>query len=318
MTGSQDRAERAGAPPRIRGVLAPVLTAFGADLAPDAPRWIRLCRWLLDHGCAGLAVFGTTSEANSLSADERERLLADLVAAGLPPSRLLPGTGCCALTDTVRLSRAAVRAGCAGVLALPPFYYKGVTDDGLFRNFAEVIERVGDDRLRVYLYHIPPVAQVGIPPAVVERLLAAYPGTVAGMKDSSGDPGHTASAIERFGGGGFDVFTGSERFLLATLRAGGAGCITAGANANAPAIARLERSWRSPGADAEQERLNAVRGAIERHPVVAALKHLVAHFAGDPAWRTVRPPLVALDEARGAALVSEVRALGLEMPGLAG
>src|SRR5512133_1322249 len=253
--------------PRLAGVLAPVLTPFDADLAPDAPRWIRLCRWLLDQGLAGLAIFGTTSEANSLSVDERERLLEALLAAGVDPGRLVPGTGCCALPDTVRLTRAAVRAGCAGVLVLPPFYYKGVPEDGLFRSFAEVIERVGDDRLRVYLYHIPPVAQVGISAPLVERLLAAYPRAVAGMKDSSGDFENTRAMIERFAAGGFDVFAGSERFLLRTLRAGGAGCITASANVNAAGIARLYREWRSPGADALQERLDAVRGALERGPV---------------------------------------------------
>jgi 4-hydroxy-tetrahydrodipicolinate synthase len=298
-------------------VLAPVLTPFSADLAPDAPRWIRLCRWLLDQGCAGLAIFGTTSEANSLSVDERERLLEAALAAGIPPARLLPGTGCCALTDTVRLTRAAVKAGCAGVLTLPPFYYKGVPEDGLYRSFAEVIERVGDDRLKVYLYHIPPVAQVGISAALVERLLAAYPRAIAGMKDSSGDLDNTRAMIERFGARGFDVFAGSERFLLPTLRAGGAGCITASANVNVAAIARLYREWRSDGADAQQERLNAVRTALERQPVIPALKHVVAEFAGDPAWRTVRPPLAALDGGRGAALVAELRALGFGMPGLA-
>jgi len=305
-----------GVTPRLAGVLAPVLTPFDADLAPNAPRWIRLCRWLLEQGLAGLAIFGTTSEANSLSVDERERLLEALLAAGVDPARLVPGTGCCALPDTVRLTRAAVRAGCAGVLTLPPFYYKGVSDDGLFRSFAEVIERVGDDRLRVYLYHIPPVAQVGISAALVERLLAAYPRVVAGMKDSSGDLGNTRAMIERFAARGFDVFAGSERYLLPTLRAGGAGCITASANVNAAAIVRVYREWRSPVAHEHQSRLNELRAALEQVPVIPGLKHVVAHFADDPAWRTVRPPLAPLDEARGAALVSELRGLGLELPGL--
>jgi 4-hydroxy-tetrahydrodipicolinate synthase len=309
MTTSHDR-------PRFAGVLAPVLTPFEADLAPDARRFVRFCRWLLERGCAGLAVFGTTSEANSLSADERERLLDALLAHGLEPARLMPGTGCCALSDTVRLTRHAVRAGCGGVLMLPPFYYKGVSDEGLFRTFSEVIERVGDDRLRVYLYHIPPMAQVGISAALVERLLARYPRAIAGMKDSSGDWENTRAMIERFAAQGFDVFAGSERFLLATLRAGGVGCITATANVNAAAIAALHRAWRSPENEALQARLDAVRGALERHPVIPALKAIVAQLSGDAAWRTVRPPLVALAPERADALVTELRGLGLEMPAL--
>jgi 4-hydroxy-tetrahydrodipicolinate synthase len=298
---------------RLAGVLAPVLTPFGPDLAPDAARFTRLCQWLLAEGCAGLAVFGTTSEANSLSLDERERLLDDLLAAGVDPARLMPGTGACAIPDAVRLTRKAVRAGCAAVLMLPPFYYKGVSDEGLFRAFAEVVERVGDDRLKVYLYHIPPVAQVGIGPALVERLLAAYPRAIAGMKDSSGDFENTRAMIERFGGAGFDVFAGSERFLLQTLRAGGVGCITASANVNARAIAGVHRAWQGKDADRLQGELNLVRSALEKHPVIPALKSVVARASGDAAWRAVRPPLVALAEERANALAAELSRVGFEM-----
>src|SRR5437764_4382416 len=155
----------------MQGVLAPVLTPFDRDLNPDAPRFARFCRRLLEEGCAALAPFGTTSEANSLSVDERERLLDALLEAGIPAQKLVPGTGCAALPDTVRLSRKAARAGCAGVLMLPPFYYKGVTEEGLFRSFAQVIDRAAEPRLRVYLYHIPQVSQVGIPLAVIARLV---------------------------------------------------------------------------------------------------------------------------------------------------
>ena len=306
----------AGQGRRVAGVLAPALTPFGADLAPDPRRFVRHCRWLLDHGCAALAPFGTTSEANSLSAGEREALLDALLAEGLPAERLMPGTGCCALPDTVRLTAHAVRRGCAGVLMLPPFYYKGVSDDGLFRAFAEVIERVGDDRLRVYLYHIPPVAQVGIGPALVERLLRAYPGAIAGMKDSSGDLANTRTMLERFGRDGFDVFVGSERFLLENLRGGGVGCITATANVNAPAIARLFEGWRDADADRLQEELNGVRGLLEGLPVIAALKAIVAEETGDAGWATVRPPLVPLGDDRRRGLLSALRARGFGMPGL--
>jgi 4-hydroxy-tetrahydrodipicolinate synthase len=311
-SGGGDRVEGG----RLAGVLAPVLTPFGADLAPDPRRFVRLCRWLLDHGCAALAPFGTTSEANSLSVEEREALLDALVEAGIPPARLLPGTGCCAFTDAVRLTARAVRHGCAGVLMLPPFYYKGVSDDGLFRTFAEVIERVGDPRLRVYLYHIPPVAQVGIGPALVERLLRAYPRAIAGMKDSSGDFANTRTMIERFGKEGFDVFVGSERFLLENLRAGGVGCITATGNVNAAAIERLWAGWRGPDAERLQREVNAVRAALEQGATIPSLKALVAEESGDPGWAVVRPPLVPLAEDRRGPLLAALRELGWSMPGL--
>ncbi len=302
--------------PRPAGVWAPVLTPFAADLQPDAARFLAHCRWLLAQGCSGLAVFGTTSEANSLSVEEKEALLEALLAGGVDPGRLMPGTGCCALTDSVRLTRRAVQAGCAGVLMLPPFYYKAVSEDGLFRSYAEVIERVGDRRLRVYLYHIPPVAQVPVGLGLVERLLAAYPGTVAGIKDSSGDWKNTEELLRRFAGPAFAVFPGSERFLLDGLRGGGAGCITASANVHPGPIAALARDWRGPEADARQAALNAVRGALEQVPVIAGLKEVLAHHAADPAWRTGRPPLTGLAPAQAEGLLASLRALGFSMPGL--
>src|SRR5947208_1249990 len=212
---------------RIRGVLAPVVTPFKDDLSPDTARFIAHCKWLLSQNC-GLAVFGTNSEANSLAVEERAMLLDELVAAGVDPSRMMPGTGCCSITETVKLTAQAVEHGCAGVLMLPPFYYKDVSEEGLYRYFSEVVQRVGDARLKIYLYHIPPVAVVGITTGLVERLLKSYPDTIAGMKDSSGDWNNTKLFLDAFNG--FDVFVGSESFLLANMRNGGDGTISATAN----------------------------------------------------------------------------------------
>src|SRR5262249_54752240 len=224
---------------RFQGVLSPVVTPFKSDLSPDPERFVRHCRWLLSQN-VGLAAFGTNSEANSLSAEERIELLDRLVVAGLDPARMMPGTGCCALTDTVRLTTHAMKVGGAGVLMLPPFYYKGGGAGGLFRSFAEVIGPVGDRRLGVYLYHIPPVAQVGISLGLIERLLKAYPDNVAGIKDSSGDWANTKAVLDAFAASGFDVFPGSETFLLAAMRAGGRGCISATANVNPGPLPRLQ------------------------------------------------------------------------------
>jgi 4-hydroxy-tetrahydrodipicolinate synthase len=302
---------------RIRGVLAPVVTPFARDLSPDPERFIAHCRWLLGQRC-GLAVFGTNSEANSLSVDERMALLDALLAADLDPARMMPGTGCCALTDSVRLTEHAVKAGCAGVLMLPPFYYKDVTEDGLYRHFAEVIERVGDARLRIYLYHIPPVAVVGITPPLVERLMKSYPTAIAGMKDSSGDWNNTKTMLDNFAASGFDVFPGSETFLLAGMRHGGAGCISATANVNPAAIDRLYREWDRADADRQQEALNAVRKAVGQYIMIPGLKQVIAHYAHDPAWVTVRPPLTELTAAQAQQVIEALKRLGFTMPGIRG
>jgi 4-hydroxy-tetrahydrodipicolinate synthase len=309
--------DRATTTDRIRGVLSPVVTPFKADLSPDPQRFVRHCRWLLSQN-VGLAVFGTNSEANSLCVEERIELLDRLVEAGLDPARMMPGTGCCAVPDSVRLTAHATKVGCAGVLMLPPFYYKGVSDEGLFRAFAEVIERVGDRRLRVYLYHIPPVAQVPITLPLIERLLRAYPEQVAGIKDSSGDWKNTAAVLEAFAPSGFDVFPGSETFLLAGMRAGGAGCISATANINPAPIAGLAATWQASDADRQQQRLDEIRSIMQGYVMIPALKAAVAHHAGDPGWATVRPPLVALSPEQARALMDQLQAQAFTMPGLTG
>ena len=301
---------------RIKGVLAPVVTPFNADLSPHPERFIAHCRWLLSQNC-GLAAFGTNSEANSLSVNERIALLEALAAADVDTSRMMPGTGCCALTDSVRLTEHAVKLGCAGVLMLPPFYYKGVSDDGLFRNFAEIIERVGDARLRIYLYHIPPVAVVGITPKLVERLMKAYPSSIAGMKDSSGDWKNTKTFLDAFAKSGFDVFVGSETFLLANMRSGGAGCISATANVNPAAIHRLWAEWQSTSADDQQTALNVVRDAFgKKYTMIPALKQAIAHFSDDPLWAMVRPPLDNLTPEQAVSLIADLKQLDFAMPGL--
>src|SRR5207249_1176636 len=225
--------------------------------------------------------------------EEKIELLDRLVAAGLDPARMMPGTGCCALPDSVRLTAHAMKVGCGGVLMLPPFYYKGLSDDGLFRSFAEVIERVGESRLRVYVYHIPPVAQVPITLGVVERLLAKYPAQIAGMKDSGGDWNNTKAFIDAFATSGFDVFAGSETFLLQNMRNGGAGCISATANVNPGLIAHLFDTWKHADADAQQAQLDVIRGIFQKFPMIPALKAAIAHHGRDASWATVRPPLVA-------------------------
>jgi 4-hydroxy-tetrahydrodipicolinate synthase len=302
---------------RIEGVLSPVVTPFKRDYAPDAERFVRHCRWLLKSGCSGLAVFGTNSEANSLSVPEKRRLLEALITGGVPAAALMPGTGHNALPDSIELTREAVKLGCGGVLMLPPFYYKGVSDEGLYRNFAEIIERVGDERLQLYLYHIPPVSQVPISLALIERLLSKYPGIVAGVKDSSGDWSNTKAMLDNFSKNNFDVFAGSEEFLLANMRGGGKGCITATGNVNPGPIDNVYRHWRSAEADQLQAGITATRKIVQKQPMIPALKATIAAFGNDPQWKTVRPPLVELNADQERTLISDLKAAGFGMPGLA-
>src|SRR4030088_479030 len=300
----------------LRGVLAPVVTPFRADLSPDRERFIAHCKWLLSQNC-GLAPFGTTSEANSLAAEERSTLLDALVAAGVDTSRMMPGTGCCSITETVKLPSQAGEHGCAGVLMLPPFYYKGVSEEGLYRYFSEVVQRVGDPRLRIYLYHIPPVAVVGITTGLVERLLKSYPNAIAGMKDSSGDWNNTRIFLDAFPKSGFDVFVGSESFLLANLRNGGAGTISATANVNPAAIHKLYAEWKNADADDQQAKLDVIRDAFgKKYPMISALKQGIAIYANDPAWAKVRPPLVELTAEQAKTLAAELKTISFTMPGL--
>ena len=313
---------------RIRGVLAPVVTPFKTDLAPDRERFIRHCQWLLSQNC-GLAPFGTTSEANSMSTAERISLLNALIAAGIDPSRMMPGAGCCSISETVELTAHAVKHGCAGVLMLPPFYYKDVGEEGLYRYFSEVVQRVGDARLRIYLYHIPPVAIVGITPGLVERLLKAYPNAIAGMKDSSSDWNNTKTFLDAFAvragraASGFDVFVGSESFLLTNMRNGGAGTISATANVNPAAIYELYTVASAASADvdleSQQARLNVLRNVFSSRKfpsMIAALKQAISIYANDPEWARVRPPLVEVTTAQAKLLAAELEAVGFAMNGI--
>ena len=308
----RSRVAETGRRPRkkIAGVWCPVLTPVDQDLNPDPARFVAHARWLLDEGCHGLVVFGTTGEANSFSVDERIALLEAILDAGLPRQRLVVGTGCCALTDTVRLTRHALSLGITDVLALPPFYYKHNTDAALFNSFDQVIQRVGDAGFCLYLYHFPSLSGVPITPGLLERLGIAYPDTLAGVKDSSGDWNNTRLLIERFPD--LAIFPGAETLLLPALKAGGAGCISASCNVNTRQIRKLYDDYRAGAREVEeqQEQLNAVRKVLQLRPMIPVMKHLIADERSDPAWRRVRPPLLPLPDVEASALESELAGLG--------
>jgi 4-hydroxy-tetrahydrodipicolinate synthase len=295
------------------GVLVPVLTPFTPAGEPDAGRFISFCRFLLGQGADGLAIFGTTSEGNSMSGAERMGLLDKLIAAGIPAGKLMPGAGACSISEATTLIKHAVGHGVGGVLMLPPFYYKGMTDQGVYDFIAAVIDRVASPALRMYLYHIPPQTMVPFGVELVGRLIKAYPKTVVGLKDSSGDWSNTKALLDAYAADGFGIFPGSEVFLLDGLRNGGVGCITASGNVNVPGIRKVYENWKTPQADQLQADITLVRMTIQKYPMVPALKRIVAHFHNDPDWAAVRPPLVPLDQAQSSALIADLAKLGFTL-----
>jgi 4-hydroxy-tetrahydrodipicolinate synthase len=302
------------APARIHGVLSPVLTPFKPNLEPDVPRYIAHCKWLIGNN-VGLAIFGTNSEAASLSVGERLSLMDALLAAGVPAQRMMPGTGACSLSDAVTLTKHAVDNGAAGCLMLPPFYYKGVSDEGLYAYYSEVIERVGSAKLKVYLYHIPAVSGVAITLNLIAMLRKRYPDTVVGIKDSSGVWDNTQAMIEQFAKDGFDVFPGSELPMTQALAIGGVGCISATANINPAGIHAVYTARGTPEGVALQAKADTIRKIIQAHPMIAAMKRVAAEFSGQADWATVRPPLVKMDEAIAPTVLAELKAAGFAMPG---
>ncbi len=280
------------------GVFAAVLTPIKNDLAPDLDRMAAHCKWLLANGCDGLAVLGTTGEANSFGLKERIGIVDGLVERGVPGNVMMPGTGCCAVPDSVAASKAAIDAGAKGVLMLPPFYYKNNKDEGLFAAYSEVIQRIGDDKLKIYLYHFPQVSNVPISYNLIEMLLKTYPNTVVGMKDSSGDLENMAGAAERFPG--FASFSGADDLMLPLLRRGGVGCITACANVVSPTLGEMYSGFVSKQPASELDTLNqkliAMRQMIAKYPLAPSLKALVARNGKDNSWLRVRPPMVALSD----------------------
>lgn len=297
--------------PRIRGVLAPVVTPFRSDLSIDMELFATHCRRLLEDG-VGLAVFGTNSEATSVSMRERMDAIDALRSAGLPGGRMMPGVGYCSIAETVEMTRFVLDHGIESVLMLPPYFYKEADEDGLFAHFSTVIERVGSADLKVYLYNIPQYTQVPLTPALVGRLLEAYPGTVAGLKDSSGDWANTKALLDRFGASGFDVFTGSEVFLSNALKLGGAGCISATANVNPRGIRSAYDARGTWQMEEAQARADRVRQAFQSRPLIAAMKHYLASRYQSSDWRRLRPPLSGLSSQQASVLDAELSEIGFE------
>jgi 4-hydroxy-tetrahydrodipicolinate synthase len=280
----------------IRGVFCAASTPVTVTGEVDTARFITHAKNLLADGCNGVALLGTTGEANSFSIAERKALLEAAISSGIAPVQLLPGTGLCAIADTVDLTRHALALGVTQVVMLPPFYYKHVSDDGVFNAYARIFDSIADDRLRVILYHIPQMSAVPISLGLIERLLKAYPNTVVGIKDSAGDFANMQAMLKAFPG--FSVLAGADPLMKPLLEAGGHGCITATSNLVGKQLATVFAHFANPDmaavVEAAQARIVAVRNISNKYVQIPAIKALIANRYSDAAWTEVRPPLVKL------------------------
>lgn len=289
----------------LRGVIAPILTPFNDDMSIAVDLYVEHARSLLQQGCAGITPFGTTGEALSVGIDERIAAIRALIDGGIDPGCLIPGTGLSNVADTARLSSACLDLGCNGVMTLPPFYFKDVSEQGLYDYFVALLAAIGE-KARIYLYHIPPVAVVGIPASLAARLHAEYPNKIVGIKDSSGDKANTMELLRI---GGLIVYPGSEMYLLEALEHGAAGCITATANINANHVARVIQCYDDGDvaqAHALHETVKDVRIAIQKKGPIPAQKRLLAIATGDSRWANVRPPLQSMAEEDGLELAEKL------------
>ncbi len=282
------------------GIWPPAATPFREDLSIDTERYLAFCHELLRDGAHGLAVLGTTSEANSLDFTERKELLEKLIASGINPSQLLPGTGAASFGDAVKLTAHAAELGVKGSLLLPPFYYKGVADEGLFEFVSEVIARVNSQRLRLYLYNFPQQTGLVWSPELIAKLRAAFPDVIVGIKDSSGDAKYLNTLLEKFPG--FAIFPSSESLMVDALGKGAAGCISATANTHVKEIRALYDGWQTADAAAMNKRASAIRSLIASFPLIAAVKATLADQHKHKGWHRLRPPLTALTEQQTAEL----------------
>ena len=289
------------------GIYAACLTPLHANLSIDVETWVRHIRRLLDGGCTGVLLFGSTGEANSFSVAERRDGLDAVLDAGIPAERLMVGAGCAAVPDTVALARHAVGRGVPGVLVMPPFYYQGVTDDGAFAALERIIRGVGDDRLAVYLYHFPKMSGVPYTHELITRLVDAFPGTIAGIKDSSSDWTHMRGLQSSFPE--LQILAGNEAYLLDLLDAGGAGCISATVNVTHSLAGAIFAGHAADDVRDAQARLSRTRRTLMAHPTIPMLKQMMAWRTGRDGWLRLRPPLTPLSETATTALREAATAL---------
>lgn len=282
----------------LDGIFPAAATPINQDGSPDCPTLVSHCKALLKDGCDGIALLGSTGEANSFGISERQNILEQVIAGGIDPDQLIPGTAQSNVTDTVALTRHAVDMGVRAVVLLPPFYYKGVTDEGLFRAFSEVIEKVANNQLKIVLYHIPHLSGISISQALINRLKSAYPNTIVGVKDSSGDLENMRQTLEQCPD--ISVLAGADPLMLPLLKMGGAGCITATSNLLPGDLRFVFDNWSNSDmeneVEAAQKRICSWRELTNSYTQLPTVKAMLAKKRDKESWMFVRPPFIELTE----------------------
>ena len=288
----------------IKGLISPILTPFNDDLSINNGVYSEFAKHLLDNGCSGLAPFGTTGEALSVGNEERMNSIEGLINSGIDPNVLIPGTGLCNIPDTVMISRHAMNLGCHGVMVLPPFYYKDMNEEGIFNHFDELINRIDHPNLKIYLYHIPQVAGVGLSIDLVLKLKSSYPDIIEGIKDSSGDWDNTKAllSIEDL-----VVYPGAELPVIDAIKLGAPGCISATANINSQDIGEViklchEGKWKE--AENLHEKVKKVRLLFQEYAPIPAQKAILASITGNKLWNNLSPPFKPLENSKTEILAS--------------
>lgn len=296
----------------IKGLISPILSPFDDSLNFNQEMYNELAKDLLSTGCSGLAPFGTTGEALSVSNDERMQALENLIKSGVLPDKLIPGTGLCNFPDTVKISRHAVELGCKGVMTLPAFYFKDVTDEGLFQYYEKLIDEINHPNLKIYLYHIPQVSGVGLSIPLVKKLRSAYPEIIVGIKDSSGVWENTEQLLSI---DGLIVYPGAELPVIDAIKLGGPGCISATANFNPTNIAKvieLSHDGKWDQAEEVHKDVKEVRYLFQDYSAIPAQKAMLAIKYKDERWKNIRPPLVQISDQRSSELAEKLRNHGFK------
>ena len=291
----------------IKGLIAPILTPFDNQLKVDQRMYNDLAQNLMENGCSGLAPFGTTGEALSVGNKERMIAIEGLVKSGINPNTLIPGTGLCNLPDTIEITKHAIDLGCLGAMTLPPFYFKGMSDDGLYEYFEKLIEGVNDSRLKIYLYHIPQVCGVGLSIDLVQKLKSSYPQFIIGIKDSSGVWENTEALLKIKG---LVVYPGAELPVIEAIKLGAPGCISATANLNSSDISKVidlchAGDWKE--AEELQKKVKSVRLLFQDYAPIPAQKSLLALQTKNTMWNNLRPPFVPISENKTNELANKLK-----------